>query len=122
MEEELDLDMVFDIHGMYDLLDEYFHNFETKNLIALEKMFSEKVSLRDWEVSVSGLEQVLRANQNIFNNTGDIKITRVSTVVHESGLTFSEILINVNNEILKVLDVIVFNSKNKIISIRAYKG
>lgn len=120
--QELDLDQTYDIHEMYQLLDSYFNNFQNKDIASLEKMFSETVTLRDWEVDVKGIDRVLKANQNIFSNTGEIKITRKSTVVHESGLTFSEILIDVNNEQLKVLDVITFNNDNKITSIRAYKG
>lgn len=120
--QELDLDQIYETHKMYEMLNLYFKSFQNKDIKTLEKMFSEQITLRDWEVDVKGVDRVLKANQNIFNNTGDIKITRMSTIAHESGLTFSEILIDVNGEQLKVLDVIVFNNDNKITSIRAYKG
>ncbi len=122
MELELDLEQIYDIHDIYNLLDLYFYNFKTKNIKELEKMFDDKVKLRDWNIEVTGKSDVVAANQDIFDNTGEIQIKRLSTLAHESGLTFSELILTANGEEIKVLDVIVFNDDSKITSIRAYKG
>ena len=57
-------------------------------------MFSDDVTLTDWDVSVIGKEDVLKANKNIFSSVDSINV-KVKNV-HKDG--------------------------NKIKSIKAYKG
>ena len=42
---------------------EYFKTFSNKDLLGLENMFSKDVSLRDWEIEATEIDEVLKANK-----------------------------------------------------------
>ena len=46
---------------------EYFRKFSNKDLSGLKKMFSRDVSLRDWEINVRGINQVIEKQKKILN-------------------------------------------------------
>ena len=104
---------------------EYFSAFSNKDLDKLAGMFDDHVTLRDWEMSVSGKTAVLSANKHIFEQVENITVKPL--ILHQdNNIVAAEILIEVydnNGETtnLAVVDVIEFNS-GKINSIRAYKG
>jgi len=107
---------------LIEISKEYFKTFSNKDLYGLEEMFSKEIILRDWDVEARGLEDVLEANKNIFENVKAIQVkpleiyNDVNTVVAEL-----EIDINHGQEKLLVVDVIEFDNENKILEIRAYK-
>jgi hypothetical protein len=106
----------------YNLLHEYFNNFSNKDLVKLSKLFSSDVSLTDWEISADGIENVLKANENIFNSVDKIRVNILN--IFEKNNQFScqlEIIIN-DKEKIDVVDIIKFNDNNKISLIKAYKG
>ena len=89
-------------------------------------MFSENISLKDWNISVKGKEEVIKAYQDIFDNVKEIHAHRVK--FHECGSTMCcEILINIydeNNTVIEeiqVMDIITFDKLMKIKKIKAYK-
>ena len=84
-------------------------------------MFSDDVTLTDWDVSVIGKEDVLRANKNIFSSVDSISVMVKN--IHKNDNSYAvEIQITIDEStILEVVDVIVFDG-NKIKSIKAYKG
>lgn len=112
---------------------EYFEAFNKHDLDKLKEMFSKDISLRDWEVSVSGINEVLNANSKIFNSVDSISVIPVMVYkgvdtlmmgpigVEGTVIAELEILIN-DNEKLLVTDILEFNRDDKIKSIRAYKG
>ena len=112
---------------------EYFEAFNRHDLDELREMFSEDISLRDWEVSVSGIDEVLGANSRIFGSVDSISITPIMVYEGEDKLLMGpldvagtsiielEILIN-GKEKLLVTDILDFNRDGKIKSIRAYIG
>tara|TARA_Y100001980_G_C14242160_1_gene90428 strand:- start:179 stop:520 length:342 start_codon:yes stop_codon:yes gene_type:complete len=103
----------------------YLTAFESKKLDILESLFSDKISLRDWEVSAKGKEKVLSANSKIFDEFEDIKI-KILNMVSEGNTVVAEINIQLskNDKILSLLvvDVIEYDNNGSIISIRAYLG
>ena len=100
----------------------YFKTFSEKNINGLREMFDDNVTLRDWEIDKQGIENVLKANLNIFQNVKTIK-ANPQNIVSENNFVFAELKIVVNeDEELKVVDLIEFNKKGKIISIKAFKG
>ena len=102
---------------------EYFRKFSNKDLSGLKKMFSKDVSLRDWEINVRGINQVIEANKNIFLNLKDIEINILNLYNFEyTVIAEIEIDINFGESKLLVIDVIEFNKSSKICSIRAFKG
>lgn len=105
-----------------DKLYDYFKNFSNKDIDSLREMFSEHVRLSDWDISETGIDDVVKANQNIFDSVDTITVKPIS--IYEDGDNFFavEILIVVNEkEILEVVDVIHFDEEGLIDSIKAYK-
>lgn len=100
----------------------YFSNFENKDIDALSLMFHEEVTLRDWNIEAYGKKDVLDANKNIFDNIKDIKVNVMNLYVCDTNV-IAELLINADdNEPLPVVDIICFDSNFKICSIRAFRG
>ena len=105
-----------------DSAQSYFKIFSEKNINGLREMFDDNVMLRDWEIDKQGIENVLKANLNIFQNVKTIKAIP-QNIISENNFVFAELKIIVNgDEELKVVDIIEFNKKGKIISIKAFKG
>ena len=100
----------------------YFKTFSEKNIDGLREMFDDNVTLRDWDIDKEGIENVLEANLNIFQNVKTINAIP-QNIISENNFVFAELKIVVNDDDeLKVVDLIEFNKKGKIISIKAFKG
>ena len=99
----------------------YFKTFSEKNIDGLREMFDDNVTLRDWDIDKKGIESVLKANLNIFQNVKAINAIP-QNIISENNFVFAELKIVVNDDELKVVDLIEFNKKGKIISIKAFKG
>ena len=56
------------------LANKYFESFRKKNIKQIAEMFSEKITLNDWEVSSIGKTEVLNTTQNIFNSVNNIQV------------------------------------------------
>eukprot|EP00242_Pyramimonas_sp_CCMP2087_P006512 CAMPEP_0198209972 /NCGR_PEP_ID=MMETSP1445-20131203/18013_1 /TAXON_ID=36898 /ORGANISM="Pyramimonas sp., Strain CCMP2087" /LENGTH=114 /DNA_ID=CAMNT_0043883897 /DNA_START=219 /DNA_END=563 /DNA_ORIENTATION=- len=108
------------------LANNYFDVWNTHDGTAVGQLFAPEGTLRDWDVFVKGAEEVGLANANIFAAVPGIKITVEKLHPTEPTKTVAcEILVHLNNdakEVLKVVDIIEFNSDGKITAIRAYKG
>ena len=99
----------------------YFKTFSEKNIDGLREMFDDNVTLRDWDIDKKGIESVLKANLNIFQNVKTINAIP-QNIISENNFVFAELKIVINDDELKVVDLIEFNKKGKIISIKAFKG
>ena len=105
-----------------DIALSYFKTFSQKNIKGLRDLFDDNVTLRDWDINKTGIEKVLEANLNIFQNVKTIHIIP-QNIICENNFISAELKIIVNDEEeLKVVDLIEFNKKGKIISIKAFKG
>jgi len=110
---------------MKDKAKEYFEAFSNKDLEALEEMYHEDVSLRDWLTSADGRDKVLESNKRLFDACSSVEIT-LSKEYPSSDGSACEIDINVvhndgTEDKLLVVDVIDFK-EGKIKEIRAYLG
>tara|TARA_B100001146_G_C15782440_1_gene264808 strand:+ start:52 stop:384 length:333 start_codon:yes stop_codon:yes gene_type:complete len=101
----------------------YFKNFSRKDLSGLEKMFSKEVSLRDWEIGATGINEVLKANKKIFESVDSIHVIPIR-MYNDNNTVIAELKIDVNNgqEKILVVDIIEFDGAGKIIDIKAFKG
>ena len=105
-----------------DIALSYFKTFSEKNIDGLREMFDDNVTLRDWDIDKKGIESVLKANLNIFQNVKTINAIP-QNIISENNFVFAELKIVINEvDELKVVDLIEFNKKGKIISIKAFKG
>ena len=108
-----------------DLLDKcnyYFKVFSKKKIDELSELFSDDITLRDWENNASGKSEVLNVNKKIFNNLESISVVPINLYQNENKIIAElEIIINGKEKIL-VVDIISFNNDGKIKSIKAFKG
>ena len=105
-----------------DIALSYFQTFSQKNINGLRDLFDDNVTLRDRDINKTGIEKVLQANLNIFQNVKTIHVIP-QNIICEKNFISAELKIIVNDEEeLKVVDLIEFNKKGKIISIKAFKG
>jgi hypothetical protein len=104
------------------LAEQYFETFSRKDLDGIAAMFTGDITLRDWEISATGIDEVLAANKKIFDSVDYIHVMPLH--LYQDGSTVAaELSIVVSGAVhLSVVDVIKFNDAGKISSIRAYKG
>jgi len=101
----------------------YFEIFSKKDLSGLKKMFSDNVHLKDWEIEEEGIDNVLKANKNIFDSVNSIQVTPTK-IYSDKNVVIAQLTIDINKneERLHVVDIIEFDNSGMISSIRAYKG
>ena len=100
----------------------YFKDFSNKDISSLKKVFANDIFLRDWEIEAKGIDAVIKANQNIFNNVISILVDP-QNLYQEGNIVIGELKIVINDsEIIYVVDLLEFNKDNKIKRIFAYKG
>ncbi|WP_394224026.1 nuclear transport factor 2 family protein [Alteromonas gracilis] len=103
-------------------LKHYLKCYENKDLESISSLFSEDITLRDWKISVSGYENALAETRKNFKNAESLSISILNIMESEDSVS-AELKIVVNNEeVLSVVDVLTFNDKGLISSIRAYLG
>ena len=106
---------------MRELLTKYFEDFSNKDLEKLSDIFSEEITLQDWDIHAEGKQNVLEANKNIFNSVDTISVNLNQLYIDDNVATcIIEIVIN-NEETLKVIDIIKIDTDGKIKEISAYK-
>ena len=100
----------------------YFKLFSEKNIVQLREMFSEDISLIDWEIKAFGIDEVVEQNLKIFNSVSSIEV-KLKSFINEGKRYAAEIEIFINKkDVINVVDIIEFDEKGFIKSIRAYKG
>jgi hypothetical protein len=97
----------------------YFNAFNQKNLDIVGRLYSDNVQLTDWTGAWYGKESVLEANKDLFKS--DFELT-VNSSLQLENVTYNQITIRFESEVIEVMDVIKFNSNFEIESIRAFKG
>lgn len=97
----------------------YFNNFMNKDLINLRKIFDDRVKLIDWNIHSIGIEKVLLEFETIFSMFNSIEV-EINKIYISSNTAICDIIIFLDNNKLKVVDIITYK-KDKIILINAYK-
>ena len=72
----------------------------------------------DWDIDISGREEVLNANSELFNLDFELKVNKTYQI---NNKTFNEITITIGEDVLEIMDVITFNKEFQIENITAYK-
>ena len=104
-----------------NIINTYFNAFSNKDLKGLEKIFSEDIVLKDWEIFAEGKANVLKANQNIFTAVNSISADLQEFYLDDLvAICLIEITINEDKR-LKVVDIIKFNDQIKIKEVSAFK-
>lgn len=100
----------------------YLQKYEEKDLEAMNELFDDAISLRDWKIHVRGKKEALAETQKNFENANSLAISILHTHESEDSVA-AELKIVVNEvEVLYVVDVIRFSATGLITDIRAYLG
>ena len=104
---------------------QYFDAWNNQNINHLSFLFDKDVVLQDWDITATGKENVVKANQNIFDSVSNIS-AEVQDIGYNDNKVYAELLIKVvvdssNEDTIKVLDVITVNDNSNITKISAYK-
>ncbi len=107
------------INKFNEIIDMYYKSFNNKNPDLLKNIFSEDITLRDWEIEASGIVDVVRISEEIMNTEGFS--FEIINELYDDNFAIVEMEINVSGEKIKVIDLFeIENSKIK--SIKAFKG
>ena len=102
----------------------YLAAFAAKDLDQLDEIYSDDITIRDWEDTISGKEQVLMANKHLFNITDHISI-HIKDVAYNNKIIFVNVdLIAISGKDkvhLPVMYMVEINDKGKISYINAFK-
>jgi len=101
---------------------QYLNRYSEKDLESISAMFADEVSLRDWKISVNGKTNAVAETKNNFKNAGTIEIEVLSCLTNNNSVAGELKIIVDQKETLYVVDVLTFNEKGLISSIRAYVG
>ena len=105
---------------MEEIAKQYFTAWNKQDLKALRNLFDKNIVLKDWDLHEFGIENVLKANSNIFKNFPSIKIEIVSMAI-SSKKVMCEIKVLINDkESIDVVDVLKIEN-NLIKSVKAFK-
>jgi hypothetical protein len=113
------------------LAEKYFRVWNTHNSQDVGNLFHKKSILKDWEILEKGRDNIIKANQAIFDDLPkikcEIKYLHISASTKTVCAEINVILNNENREIIDVIDVIQFDfdestKKVGIVSLRAYKS
>lgn len=96
----------------------YFEAFNNKSIRKLSQLYSPTIRLVDWDIDISGKEEVLNANAELFNLDFELKLNKTYQI---NNKTFNEITITIGEDVLEIMDIITFNEKFQIENITAYK-
>ena len=104
------------------LVKQYFKAFNNHSTDQLLPLFSQNIQLRDWEVSLKGIDKVLAHNNKIFVENKKIHVM-VNELSFNKRTVFAELLIQIKkNKNINVIDIITYDNKNLIKSIKAFIG
>ena len=103
------------------IVEKYFDAFGSRNIEELASLYSDNVSLRDWDTELNGRDNILEANKSFFDSVESLSVEVKDIYLNRSSIA-AEITIFINQEPLLVTDIITLNEDGKINSIRAYKG
>lgn len=100
----------------------YFKIFCLKDLNGLENIFDKKISLNDWVVEIKGVKNVIKFNKKTFNKFKKINVKIKEIFSNNKKRSVAcKIIIKLDKIELKVVDILYFSKKNKIVRIEAYK-
>ena len=104
------------------LVKEYFKAFSNKDIDKLSEMLADNVELKDWDIDITGKNEILEHNRQFFNSISTIDIQVTGLVNISEDYVMADISILIDNTIsLNVQDRITFNTEGKITRIKAYK-
>ena len=100
----------------------YLTHYANKDIAKISAMLAEDVTLRDWNISVSGKASVIAETEKNFQAADTVEIEILHLYAAEQGVAGVLRIIVDGTTILYVVDVVSFNADGKIKAIRAFIG
>ena len=100
----------------------YLEAYAAKDLQQVSAMFSADIALRDWKISVVGKDAAMAETEKNFSSAKSIEINILATYESDNAVVGELRIVVDRAEVLHVVDVVSFNAKGQIASIRAYLG
>ena len=107
---------------MKNIANQYFLAWNNNSLEQLRPLFNDDVKLEDWETRANGIEEVLAANKQIFNDVPGIYV-KVIDIATSDNQIMAQLVVWPSKEMantIQVVDVLTIRD-GKISSIKAYK-
>ena len=105
---------------MKEIANQYFTAWNNHDLDTLRNLFHENIVLKDWDIHEIGIENVLKANLNIFNTVPLIKVEILNMAISNNKIMV-ELKVLLNEHLsMDVVDVLEIHN-NLIKSVKAYK-
>jgi hypothetical protein len=105
-----------------DLVHAYLAAYAARDLAAIEPMFADAITLRDWKIRVVGKAAALAETRKNFEAVQSLAIDVLATCEREGGVA-AELKIVVNgSDTIHVVDVFDIDAGGRITAIRAYLG
>jgi len=100
----------------------YLAAFARKDGAAVRALMAPTVTLRDWVIAESGVDNVLAASERIFASCHALTVDVVN-LFRDGNVVLAEIAIGFDGaDPIRVLDLIEFDAAARITAIRAFKG
>lgn len=100
----------------------YLAAYAARDLAAVEALFADAITLRDWKIRVVGKAAALAETRKNFESVQSLSIDVLAACEREGGAA-AELKIVVNGgDILHVVDVFDVDADGRISAIRAYIG
>jgi ketosteroid isomerase-like protein len=103
-------------------LRQYLAAYARKDLQAIAAMLDEGATLQDWNLVVSGKAEVLRETHNNFEAARSIEI-EIKREFESGPDAAAELRVVIDGTVhLEVVDILRFNARGLVSSIKSYKG
>ena len=106
------------------VIQQYFLAWNNQDKDKLIELFAENCTLKDWDINVSGRDNVIAANVNIWTSVPDIHVLVHKIIIDDDAQSgHGQIVVVSDSEklLLPVIDVFSFDEDNKIVQVSAYK-
>jgi hypothetical protein len=105
-----------------DLVHAYLAAYAARDLPAIEPMFAEGITLRDWKIRVAGKAAALAETRKNFEAAQQLQIDVLATYERQDGAAAELKIVVDGRDTLHVVDVFDFDAQGRIAAIRAYLG
>lgn len=105
-----------------DLVRAYLAAYAARDLAAIEPMFADAITLRDWQIRVAGKAAALAETRKNFEAAQHLSIDVLAAYERGGGAAAELKIVVDRRDTLYVVDVFDFDAGGRIAAIRAYLG
>jgi hypothetical protein len=99
---------------------QYYVTLNRKDIVALEKMFSETSIYYDWNIILTGKENILNHYKQYFADVSDI-VCHIDDWSMNENNAFVKLSLMFDNKQINVVDIITFDELDLIVRIQSYR-